>query len=183
MAKISWQYIAGFVDGEGSFYTTGKGSRVRASFQIAQTEEHVLVLDKIADFLIKKNIDYSFQYYAQRGSTKPYYVVAINAQDSLKKFIEGIFDYLIIKRADAEASLEFLAVKKRQKEIKSQVCPHGHPKIEENRYTPPNRPHIFCCRMCRDLRSRKLNPADFTLEEACEILDITFPNFVPTFSI
>jgi LAGLIDADG endonuclease len=151
---IDWKYLAGFADGEGCFSIGNHGSQML--FSLSQTESQSLVLDLIAEFYDKKGISYSWSYTPGYEKTNASYRLAVSGQSSLRKLVLGILPHLIVKRVDAEATLEFLNAKKRARLKREAECKFGHKRTEDNIYTHAKTGKKSCLE-CRRIRSRNLS--------------------------
>ena len=87
--KMTWEYIAGFFDGEGSLVHNGKGYRIT----ISQTNYEVL--DKIKSYA---GIGYIFQNKKRKAHWKESWVYYIAKQEDVYYFIKNISPFLIVKR-------------------------------------------------------------------------------------
>jgi intein-encoded DNA endonuclease-like protein len=86
---MTWEYIAGFFDGEGSLVHNGKGYRIT----ISQTNYEVL--DKIKSYA---GIGYIFQNKKRKAHWKESWVYYIAKQEDVYYFIKNISPFLIVKR-------------------------------------------------------------------------------------
>jgi intein-encoded DNA endonuclease-like protein len=91
---ISWQYIAGFFDGEGTVVITVRG-QVRC-VTVQSTRE---VLDLIQVFL---------GYGTVRKNRPRFYRLGIYAREDVRDFIEGILPFTVVKRTQLEEALRLL---------------------------------------------------------------------------
>lgn len=108
---VSWQYIAGFFDGEGCLTTsTGKYSTHNFSMCLAQAGDvGKRVLIEIQDFLsahgVKSHIS-SFQPKSDRPRKIMHQLRANGAKNSIP-WIKGVLPYLIVKKTIAQDYLRF----------------------------------------------------------------------------
>lgn len=114
MAKMSWQYVAGFFDGEGSvgLYQTGGLGNSRFGLSIGQSERNggYEVLCEIRDFLIEhgvttKSIAKSCTS-GRRGN--PMFTLQLNKLESVRLFLAGTFPYLRVKKVVAQDILRYM---------------------------------------------------------------------------
>lgn len=107
---MSWQYIAGFFDGEGSIVHNGKGYRVT----ISQT--NFLVLKTIQDFA---GFGYIFQNRKRKAHWKESWVYYVAKQAEVYILIKNILPFIIVKKDLAIKVLPELSltVEKHQKQI------------------------------------------------------------------
>lgn len=98
---ISWEYLAGFVDGEGciKIYTKPSGYKV---VRCTIGQKHREVLDQIQTFLMTNNA-----ITLSRGC----YYLQLNSRIDVEHFLLGILPYLIVKKQDALAVLELYALR------------------------------------------------------------------------
>ena len=87
---MTWEYIAGFFDGEGTITYNGKGYRIN----IPQTNK--TVLDNIRSFI---NIGGVCKVTKRQPHWKESWVYFIAKQDDIYKFVKGVLPYLIVKRS------------------------------------------------------------------------------------
>ena len=96
VSNMSWQYLAGFLDGEGCFKSYRNGGRIaRPRITVGQKDREVL--DRIQEFLGTSN--------AVTLSRDCYYL-QYNRLSVVLYILTGIFPYLIVKRRDAQAILD-----------------------------------------------------------------------------
>lgn len=114
MAMMSWQYVAGFFDGEGSVGTASHCSGRKASAYIAQSgAQGLLVLQEINSFLAEQGIRSSvFQTGIATGHkrTMPSYRLGVGGFGSVEKFLRGVFPYLRVKKAAAQDILRYCII-------------------------------------------------------------------------
>jgi len=92
--SMSWDYIAGFFDGEGSVvYLSGK------SYRVTFAQSNITVLNQIADFLHEFGI-YTWITYKQPTSLTrlPSYHLAFSKSMSVRFFLQQIQDKVIVKK-------------------------------------------------------------------------------------
>ncbi len=87
---ITWEYLAGFLDGEGCFKIYGGYPRVTIG------QNNLEVLTKIKEFLFLTNT-----ITLSRGC----YYLQINSRYDVEHLIRGVMPHLIVKKDDAEAIL------------------------------------------------------------------------------
>lgn len=101
MTSMNWAYVAGFFDGEGC---VGKYAHFHVSMN--QAEPHDLVIYAIQDFLttqgVESRVDVS---HSGRRNHNAVHVLSLNKQSEVKKFLEGVLPFLIVKREKAEEVL------------------------------------------------------------------------------
>ena len=139
MNNITWQYIAGFFDGEGTiFYTTTwaknrkTGKRTykckRIAVAVAQSLPQKKVILEIAEFLRKQKIGFSF---VKSKKHIPYLRLDIGVRGEQISFLKEVLPYLIVKKEKAVDGLKFL--EERNKVIKGNFTIREKEKIVEMR--------------------------------------------------
>ena len=93
---MTWKYIAGFFDGEGSITHNKKGYRIT----ISQTNKEVL--NNIKNYTGVGNI---FKNSKRRSHWKDSWVYYIAKQSDVFLFLKNILPYLIIKKNEANKTL------------------------------------------------------------------------------
>jgi len=89
-AQISWQYIAGFVDGEGSIVKTK-----RTVYRILIPQTHEGVLKAIQGFT---GMGFIFKGKTRKAHWKDNWVYVVAQQRQVLFFLKKIHPYLIVKR-------------------------------------------------------------------------------------
>ncbi len=112
---LTVEYIAGFMDGEGSFYLCEDKrkncKRFKPHISIANTNE--LVMQLIGHTLRSWCIDCVVRYQKpQRAGWKHQYVLAINSQESIYLLCGILVKKLVVKQHNAELLLEFTMLRK-----------------------------------------------------------------------
>lgn len=110
---MTWEYIAGFFDGEGTIAHNGKG------FRIAITQTNESVLKGIQQL---SGSGYILMLKKRKSHWKESWLFYIAKQEDVYKFILRIKDYLIVKKILAEqvaAELKiYLEIERRRKLLK-----------------------------------------------------------------
>ncbi len=116
-AEMSWRYIAGFFDGEGSFdirkydnskYVQNGSKGLRANIAACQMTKNKKVLQKISKFLSKHGIQhtlYDCKYIPQNHCMMSW--VRMGHKTHLRKFLKKTLPYLIVKRKQGIKILAF----------------------------------------------------------------------------
>jgi hypothetical protein len=103
-SKVSWEYLAGFFDGEGWITSDcGYGSKYFV-IGMCQLESKDRVLKEIIRFLKTKEI-FCQQYFRPRTKVSQ---LRIRGDENMMKFLEGVLPYLIVKEAHAKAAMKYL---------------------------------------------------------------------------
>jgi len=98
---MTWEYVAGFFDGEGSIVHNGKG------FRIAITQTNEEVLKKIQKL---SGAGYILTLKKRKSHWKDSWLFYIAKQEDVYRFILGIKDYLIVKKQLAEQTVVKLKI-------------------------------------------------------------------------
>ena len=105
--KMSWEYVAGFFDGEGCI-TFNKNNIIRIIF----TQKEALVLDIIDKFLYQNDIRSKSNYIKLSGCIN----LCINRHLDQLVFLTKIIDHLIVKKSKAIEALKIIKNRKYQNE-------------------------------------------------------------------
>lgn len=106
---VTWAYVAGFTDGEGSIrmQTKQKDNSTWSAFEVilTQKKQNAWVLYEIKDFLDSEGIHSSIygdgRYGTKRNPNEQYYLFIRRVKD-VYNFIIAVQPYLIVKAADAK---------------------------------------------------------------------------------
>lgn len=106
---MSWQYIAGFFDGEGCI-TLCRDSSFSPNVQMTQTEYSVLEIIKM--FLEEHDIPSQIYSWRSQGpNCKQRWDLRIRGgRQTVKKFLENVIPYLIVKKLKAQDTLRTLVL-------------------------------------------------------------------------
>ena len=117
--KISWQWLAGFYDGEGCLNLTHQKSKRNTAFspQIDLVNTNHAAMELIISFLADLDIPVYVSKSKKHGvfhrdsgrSHKQRMTIRIARMKSVKRFLEHISPYLVLKREQAELLLEFVS--------------------------------------------------------------------------
>jgi len=123
---ISWQYIAGFFDGEGCISTHDKASPNRNNIQaitIVQKVDSNFVLEEIQKFLAKRNIPSHLYNSRSAGNInwKPTHALTISGKKEQLAFLRWIKKYLVVKKDKATQTVNYLQSTKYRKKRKTRV--------------------------------------------------------------
>jgi len=102
MNEISWQYIAGFLDGEGciGFYPDGRTARVLV--EICQAEPQEQVLFEIQAFCAEHGIMLTHRVSQSYGNRTPLHKIYTVNRAVASEFLKQIEPYLRVKRLKAK---------------------------------------------------------------------------------
>jgi hypothetical protein len=109
--RITWEYIAGFFDGEGSVSTQNQIHRPGSyctGVAIAQSgDEGSTVLSAIQAFLLVHGIK-GYIHHNRRGTNRPMHYYKISARPSVTLFLEAMLPRVSVKRLIVQDTLRFL---------------------------------------------------------------------------
>ena len=113
---MSWQYIAAFVDGEGSvdireydnrkYKGSGRGHGLRGSISFCQSQKQDEVMDIISAFLTQHGIQHTFYKIAYKDSC-PMTWIRMGHKKHMETFLKYTMKFMIVKRERAEKLLMF----------------------------------------------------------------------------
>lgn len=111
-------YIAGLLDGEGTF-TVRWNRRARSpSFQtyiaVSMTNEEVISL-------LSKILQVTYSCKLREKGRRPYYMLRITTKHEIVMILEKLLPWLIVKREHAQIILEFIALKERKKFARKEI--------------------------------------------------------------
>ena len=112
---MTWEYIAGFFDGEGSITHNGSGFRITVS----QTNQDVL--NEIARFT---DMGYIIMVTKRKSHWKDAWVYYIAKQQDVHRFLECCKTYLIVKKDLANKALPKIEAILRRTEAKKDLRTH-----------------------------------------------------------
>ena len=115
---MSWEYIAGFVDGEGSIVKT-KPTLYRVL--IPQTHEGVLIA--IKEF---SRLGYIYKCATRKAHWKDNWVYAISRRNDVLSFLKKVSPYLIVKKELVERCIPIISdlskkAKERERKLQKRV--------------------------------------------------------------
>lgn len=107
---LSAEYVAGFVDGEGSFIVRPSNNTPGAMITVSNTDARVLVLMQhtLDAWGVKSSVYVRAQ---QIDNRKQVRVLNVHSCDSVHKLCTILRPYLIIKRPHAELLIEFINIR------------------------------------------------------------------------
>jgi len=106
--KLSWQYLAGFFDGEGCLYISKQKGKKKNSYYtprltIANTNEEVIgLIEKAFDGCVARE---GFE--IREGRRRPWYI-EIYKRARIKQFLKNIYPYSVVKKPQIELMFEFM---------------------------------------------------------------------------
>ena len=98
--KMTWEYIAGFFDGEGCITLHSNRTNGAKVYKIQISQANVLVLERIKDFLLENRI-YCRVYKDGHWYKEHCKRLCINGYNDVLKFLENIKDKCIVKEQKA----------------------------------------------------------------------------------
>jgi len=109
---VTWAYLAGFFDGEGSLgCSQTRGGRI-GSFRVTVAQsgrEGLDVLSRARDFLAAEGVDaYVYSRKATGMGKRPMHYLCISAFHSLRRFLRGILPYVVVKRVNCQDTMRYL---------------------------------------------------------------------------
>ena len=132
LSNMTWEYIAGFFDGEGTISSVGDGYRV----VISQT--NLLVLEEIRLFVGFGNVS---QVAKRKEHWKDAWIYYVARQKQVLRFLDSVEPFLIVKSQKASKAIVDLQPRVRRLEVK-----------EKNK----EKKTIKICNFCRNSASSDL---------------------------
>lgn len=113
--RLSWEYIAGFFDGEGNvgiFQNRARRGLGTPVITIAQSDERGrLLLSGMQEFLRERSVkSYLDVQRWKNPKHKPGFKLRICNRPGVTLFLRGVFPYLRIKKVEAQDVLRFLSI-------------------------------------------------------------------------
>jgi hypothetical protein len=145
--SISWQYLAGFTDGEGTIGYGGPG-KGQAKLSWAQSVANSVALDAVADFLDTEGISYSYKEYDASGNFADrglrYKIITVGGQQQVKQCLENMLPFLVLKRERSVKALAHLGKKIQATNRRKVFCKEGHARTKKNTYRHPDGKYSIC---------------------------------------
>lgn len=108
---MTWQYIAGFFDGEGNVNTSSSHGR---SWTVRIVQSETEVLNRIAEFLKNNNIEshlyHSYKASQYKKAKKDLWCLQLSGESNVKDFLIGVLPFLIVKEPVAQDIIRFLKI-------------------------------------------------------------------------
>jgi hypothetical protein len=98
-APLSWEWIAGFYDGEGSILITIRKNSI--AFEVTLSQKYRPLLECVQEFLNSNGIASSLY---DRGTA---YNLSVHSTDGIKRMLEAMLPYLRLKGIQARAVLDY----------------------------------------------------------------------------
>lgn len=165
MNKLSWQYVAGFFDGEGCitmplsrYGESNKFGGIQPYIQMAQAGEIGRVIThEIRDWLSLQNIKADVQYRrSKKKGHKDSWTLRIRGRKWSCAFLTKIMPFVIVKRTVCQDFWRFMELYPSLLGWTNRYathCPHGHPFDDENTFRT-NGGKSRGCKICRTKKSR-----------------------------
>jgi intein/homing endonuclease len=102
---MSWEYIAGFFDGEGHVEKPSRGRHFNCKVTIGQLVRHRGVLDEIVEFLREYGIKAKIYDHPLGERRSPMCYLIITSVVNAEAFLTALLPHLRVKRTDVLASL------------------------------------------------------------------------------
>jgi len=114
MTKMTWQYLAGFFDGEGHVGIHANRARRGNGMpvvSIGQSGERgrVLIVE-IAEFLRAHDVKCYFGHKRAYDNVQAQHILRVANRAHVVTFLRGVFPYLRIKKVEAQDVLRFLTI-------------------------------------------------------------------------
>ena len=150
--EISWQYLAGFLDGEGSIGTThsGKSRLVTGRVTIANTNHELLHLLK-AQF----GGSVSVRKAGSKPGWRPFGSVTWTGRKA-QYILERVLPYLILKREQAELCLQLIRMRDQPKSVRFDWVHRPLPKMPSRHFCIV-KPEVVAQEMALAARMKELN--------------------------
>jgi hypothetical protein len=104
---MDWEYVAGFLDGEGTVGMWAAQGRPSAITRLSWYNTHVQTLERLNDFIGYGSVRQK-TWRSQRQGSKPIYELTIGTRAHLRPVLQQVIPYLIEKRSAAEAMLQHI---------------------------------------------------------------------------
>jgi hypothetical protein len=105
MWDMDWEYVAGFLDGEGTVGSWASRGRPNAIHRLSWYNTHRPTLERLRDFMRYGSLRERTWHNPRRG-TKPIYELTIGARVQVQAVLQHVIPYLIEKRFAAESLLQ-----------------------------------------------------------------------------
>jgi hypothetical protein len=156
--KLSWEYLAAFLDADGSIYFNKTQSKRHVRLRWYQNENDSWVLVLISTFLDQHNISHSLREIAAKSTGNIHCSVEVFRHESTKRALEHLIPFLVVKFSVAQVALRTLnevphnGAFMDQNGKRSNSCKYGHRFTERNTYTSKSGARV--CRKCARDRMR-----------------------------
>lgn len=106
---VTWEYLAGFFDGEGTVCVPFGACFTPRVAMYQSGERGRIVLQAVQKFLIEQDMIFGTLESVQRdGKRKVSWMLTIRKRDDVQCFLTWILPYLIVKKVEAQDSLRYL---------------------------------------------------------------------------
>jgi len=152
---MSWEYIAGFFDADGSIQFHSKSSHVY--IVISQKESEAAVLDEIKEFWQAQGM-YVMESNSINKETNCYWTrISVGERKHVRKILNKLQPYLRNKACTAKKALKILDEKDIKQKQREMFCKYGHKRTPETTYINKKTGKKSCL-TCRQIRGRGLQP-------------------------
>lgn len=106
------RWLAGFVDGEGSFTLIRDRTFIKPAFQIANTVvENMRVVKALVSEIVGREVRYMpTKAHPSRVGYRPYYYLYVTRQSELRLLCDALLPHVTGKRQQVELMLRYLAI-------------------------------------------------------------------------
>jgi len=96
---MTWEYLAGFFDGEGSIVIAKNGKSFRTKISMSNCNKEVM--ESIATFLMHP-------YHFKNGGISTSYIMEICEQQTIRRVLTKMLPFLIVRKDKAKIMLEYI---------------------------------------------------------------------------
>lgn len=111
MAEMTWQYVAGFFDGEGCISTEWNRARRGMNFRVQLCQsgrEGQDVLEEIKEFMAERRIHSTMCHRSKHGRNRQMHVLVVSSRESILRCLVAVLPHLRIKKVKAQDLWRFL---------------------------------------------------------------------------
>lgn len=94
---MTWEYVAGFFDGEGFLRHRDTQGRLKLEIVIVQLTDNAIVLEMISDFLTEEGVANRLWSRVGRPNAKSVTYLSVSGSQNVYAFLEGVVDHSIVK--------------------------------------------------------------------------------------
>lgn len=155
MIRLSWAYIAGFVDGEGTICVPANAALRPSTIYVLlpQSEPQHAIIAAISEFLSERGItNLVTSRVMESDNHNTLWLCKVYTADSCQLLLRRVLPYLIVKRSAAEEALGILASAQRGmtgNAWRSDTCSRGHNITEVGSVYVDPKYGKRSCRRCR----------------------------------
>lgn len=125
LSDTQWAYLAGIMDGEGSFSIVCGGRRPNKDHKNGYLNRQLIISLgntnlKLIDWLVETvGGDKYLGYRSKTDKHKMGYLWRLHGKERQKEFIDGVKPYLLLKKEQAEVALEMISTEGKQPEVRA----------------------------------------------------------------